>query len=399
MSNPYGIKEEMECRQIIHFDLDAFFCAVEERADPSLKGVPFAVGGSPEGRGVVSSCSYAARVFGIHSAMPMAQAIKRCPKLLVLSSNFKDYRLASHQVMEKLHALTPLVEQVSIDEAFLDLTDITGNIEEIGRRLQREILTDLGLPNSLGIASNKLVAKIATDVGKSRGPKGKPPNAITVVPAGEEALFLAPLEVRMLWGVGPKTAEKLGEIGVETIGDLAAIDQVDLMRRFGKSGLDLSRCAKGIDDHPVITEHEAKSISQEVTFSRDVAAETTLLDTLSRQSQNLAKRLKRLGITARTVKIKVRWPSFETLTRQTTLEKPTDQPDMIYNAAKTLFRGVWRKGEQVRLLGLGVTGFDMPSRQLELWDPEWRKEEKIHDLLAEVKERYGEEVLKRGLKK
>ena len=267
----------MECRQIIHFDLDAFFCAVEERADPSLKGVPFAVGGSPEGRGVVSSCSYAARVFGIHSAMPMAQAIKRCPKLLVLSSNFKDYRLASHQVMEKLHALTPLVEQVSIDEAFLDLTDITGNIEEIGRKLQREILTDLGLPNSLGIASNKLVAKIATDVGKSRGPKGKPPNAITVVPAGEEALFLAPLEVRMLWGVGPKTAEKLGEIGVETIGDLAAIDQVDLMRRFGKSGLDLSRRAKGIDDHrldrrfcrvPGLEIHQPVSISDFVDLPR-----------------------------------------------------------------------------------------------------------------------------------
>ena len=388
----------MEYRQIIHLDLDAFFCAVEEKADPSLRGVPFAVGGSPEGRGVVSSCSYAARVFGIHSAMPMVQALKRCPELIVVSSNFKDYRLASRLVMEKLHTLTPLVEQISIDEAFLDVTDIEGNALEFGKLLQQEIQSDLGLPNSLGIASNMLVAKIATDVGKSRGPKGQPPNAITFVRAWDEANFLAPLAVRMLWGVGPKTEERLGEIGIETIGDLATIDQLELMHRFGKVGLDLSRRAHGIDNRPVITEHEAKSISQEVTFSKDVDTESTLLDTLSTQSHHLAGQLKRQNLTARTVKIKLRWPDFETLTRQMTLDEPTDQSGVIFNAANSLFKRVWRRGKYVRLLGVGVTGFDTPSRQLKLWDPDWKKEEKIQDLLAEVKERYGKEVLRRGYK-
>ncbi len=388
----------MAYRQIIHLDLDAFFCAVEEKLDPSLRGVPFAVGGSPEGRGVVSSCSYAARVFGIHSAMPMAQAIRQCPDLVIASSHFKDYRQASHHVMAKLHAITPLVEQISIDEAFLDVTGIEGQAEDIGRGLQQEILTALGLPNSLGIASNKLVAKIATDVGKTRDPKGMPPNAITVVPPGQEAAFLAPLAIRMLWGVGPKTAEKLAEVGVKTIGDLAAIDQVELMRRFGKVGYDLSQRALGIDNHPVITEHKAKSISQEATYARDIATETTLLDTLSRQSRHLSAQLSRQGLTARTVKIKLRWPNFETLTRQITLDHPTDQPDIIFKAARDLFHNVWHRGERVRLLGVGVTGFDASSRQLGLWDPEWRKEEKIQDLLAEVKERYGEEVLRRGMR-
>jgi DNA polymerase-4 len=298
--------------------------------------------------------------------------------------------------MEKLKAITPQVEQISIDEAFMDVTDIEGEAEGIGRALQKEIQKELNLPNSLGIASNKLIAKTATDVGKKRGPKGIAPNAITVVPPGEEAAFLAPLEVRMLWGVGPKTAEKLLEIGIRTIGELAAIKQVELMRRFGMMGFDLSQRARGIDTRPVITEHEAKSISKEVTYSRDIDSEETLLDTLNRQSHHLASQLARQGLTARTVKIKLRWPNFDTLTRQKSLTSPTDHKDVIYNAAKSLFYSIWQSGKRVRLLGTGVSGLDIPSRQLELWDPEWQKEEKIQDLLAEVKERYGGEYLKRG---
>lgn len=387
----------MAYRQIIHLDLDAFFCSVEEHLNPDLRGVPFAVGGSPQGRGVVSSCSYAARVHGIHSAMPMAQAIRQCPNLVIASSHFKEYRQASGQVMDKLHALTPLVEQISIDEAFLDVSDIPGEIEDLAKALQHEILADLGLPNSLGIASNKLVAKIATDVGKKHGPKGLPPNAITIVPAGEEAAFLAPLTVEMLWGVGPKTAERLLDIGVKTIGDLAAIEQVVLMRRFGKVGYDLSQRARGIDWSPVIVEHEAKSISQEVTYAKDIDSENILLDTLSRHSRHLSNQLKYQEFTARTVKIKLRWPDFTTLTRQSTLENPTDQADKIYKAAKSLFYSVWHPGKRVRLLGVGISGFGSSPRQLRLWDPTWRKEEKIQDLLAEVKERYGEDILKRGM--
>jgi DNA polymerase-4 len=201
----------------------------------------------------------------------------------------------------------------------------------------------------------------------------------------------------MLWGVGPKTAEKLLEIGVETIGDLAAIDQIQLTRRFGKVGFDLSQRARGIDSRPVVIEHEAKSISQEVTYAQDVRSEAILLDTLERQSQHLGKQLCHQGLTARTVKLKLRWPNFETLTRQTTLEAPTDQPKVIYQAAQTLLKRIWSMGKRVRLLGVGVAGLEAPSRQLRLWDPEWRKEEMIQDLLAEVQERYGEEAIRRGL--
>ncbi len=196
-------------RRIIHLDLDAFYCAVEEQRDPSLIGKPFAVGGQPDQRGVVSSCSYAARAHGVRSAMPMRTALNLCPELLIVSSHFSAYRAASQQVMKRLRSLTPLVEQISIDEAFLEVTDLPDPVKEIAHRLQDGIRGDLNLPCSLGIATNKLVAKIATDVGKMAVKKGVSPNAITIVPPGEEAAFLAPLPVRMLWGVGPKTAEKL----------------------------------------------------------------------------------------------------------------------------------------------------------------------------------------------
>ena len=199
-------------RQIIHLDLDAFYCAVEEQLDPSLKGLPFAVGGRPDQRGVVSSCSYAARARGVRSAMPMARAIQLCPQLKIVPPHFKTYHEASRKVMKKLRALTQLVEQLSIDEAFMDVSELTDGAEALGRQLQNEIRTELDLPCSLGIAANKLVAKIATDVGKTAKisiKSGSPPNALMVVPPGKEAEFLAPLPVEMLWGVGPKTGEKL----------------------------------------------------------------------------------------------------------------------------------------------------------------------------------------------
>jgi DNA polymerase-4 len=208
-------------RKILHLDLDAFFCAVEEQRNPDLAGKPFAVGGRPEERGVVASCSYPARLYGVHSAMPMARARRLCPGLMIISSRHSVYSQVSRQVMERLHRLSPLVEQVSIDEAFLDVSDLLDTGEEIARRLQQEIKAELSLPCSIGIASNKLVAKIANDVGKAANRSGKPPNAITNIPVGQEAEFLAPLPVERLWGVGPKTAERLFRIGIRLIGDLA----------------------------------------------------------------------------------------------------------------------------------------------------------------------------------
>ena len=258
-------------RKIIHLDLDAFFCSVEEQRDPSLRGKAFAVGGRPEERGVIASCSYAARQFGVHSAMPTAQAIRLCPDLLVLSSRHGVYSKASTQVMERIHALTPLVEQISIDEAFMDVSDLPETGEELARRLQASIRDELGLPCSLGAATNKLVAKIATDFGKTTAKKGMPPNAITVVPPGEEAAFLAPLPAQALWGVGPKTAERLVELGIRTIGDLAHWPVEELTSQFGKIGYELSRHAQGISDSLIVTSRAPKSISQETTFVKDIS--------------------------------------------------------------------------------------------------------------------------------
>ncbi len=386
-------------RDIIHLDLDAFFCAVEEQRDANLRGIPFAVGGRPEGRGVVASCSYTARAFGVRSAMPMARAMVICPDLVIVSPHFPAYREASNAVMQILRETTDLVEQISIDEAFLDVTDIPGTVGELARALRESIRAELGLSNSLGVAVNKLVAKIATDVGKKTAQKGSPPSAITIVPPGTEVEFLAPLPVEMLWGVGPKTAAKLDEIGIRKIGDLAGHAEIDLMRRFGKNGYELARRAKGIDNRPIVTEHEAKSISQEVTYPKDVRDEVQLCQTLEKQSENIARQLRKQGLTARTVKIKLRWPDFTTLTRQTTLGQPTDDDETISKNALKLFKRVWKRRRAVRLLGVGVSGLDSPPRQIGLWDADWEKEQRLRDVLAHVHKKYGNDILSRGMPK
>ncbi len=387
----------MKTRKIIHLDLDAFFCAVEEQLDPLLIGLPFAVGGRPDERGVVSSCSYAARAHGVHSAMPMAQALRQCPQLKIVSSHFLAYRQASRQVMAQLHKLTPLVEQLSIDEAFLDVSDLTEDAAALGRNLQMEIWETLGLPCSLGIASNKLVAKIANDVGKGMAQGGVPPRALTLVPAGSEAEFMAPLPVKMLWGVGPKTAERLAPLGVQTIGDLAEMRAEELGQVFGKIGWNLAKRARGIDTRPIVTEHEAKSVSQEVTYVKDTHDETVLRKTLREHSEHISRQLKKQELTARTVKIKLRWPDFSTLTRQTTLTQPTTDAAEIHRAAEQLFNDLWSRGKDIRLLGVGVSNLEAQPRQLGLWDPDVKKNLHLRETLNNLQERFGVESIQRGI--
>jgi DNA polymerase IV len=364
-------------RKILHLDLDAFFCAVEEQRDPRLSGRAFAVGGRPDQRGVVASCSYAARVSGIHSAMPMARALKLCPGLIVVSGRHEEYSKVSRQVMERLRALTEQVEQVSIDEAFLEATDLSRSGEELARMLQARIRNDLGLPCSLGVATNKLVAKIANDVGKAGAKKSRPPgppNAITIVPPGLEAEFLAPLPARALWGVGPKTEEQLGEMGITTIGELAQWPEADLTQRFGKHGKELSIKAKGIDDSPIITSHTAKSFSQETTFARDIRDREALQKTLSELAEGVAWQLQKADMSCITIKIKLRWSDFTTITRQHTLENSTDKHSLIYQTALALFEKAWADNRPVRLLGVGATGLlgqptgGVAYRQLQLWE-------------------------------
>ncbi len=386
-------------RTILHLDLDAFFCAVEELHDPSLRGKAFAVGGRPEGRGVVASCSYAARRFGVHSAMPTSQALRVCPGLIVVSHHFGNYGEMSDKVMERLHDLSGLVQQISIDEAFVDISDLHEPPELIALRLQKRVNDELGLPCSVGVATNKLVAKIATEVGKKTAKKQSPPNAVTIVPPGKESTFLDPLEAGMLWGVGPKTAAKLAEIGIKTIGDIARYPAEDLARRFGENGRDLARRARGIDDSPVSSGHEAKSVSQETTFARDVSDDKQLADTIRKLSAQVGHRLRRAGIAGLTVKLKLRWPDFTTLTRQVTLAQPTDQDEEIYHLALDLMGKVRQKGKPVRLIGVGVSGLGVPLRQLGLWDEESEKSRRLQEALDTVRARFGDKAIQRGKRK
>lgn len=385
-------------RTILHLDLDAFFCAVEEQHDPALIGKPFAVGGQPDQRGVVASCSYAARTYGIHSAMPMARAVRLCRDLLIVPPHFDQYRAASEKVMQRLHNLTPLVEQISIDEAFLDVTMRREDGETLARRLQATIRQELGLPCSLGVASNKLVAKIANNVGKAGATRDAPPNAIHVVPPGQEAAFLAPMPARELWGVGPKTGEALARLGIRTIGDLAHWREIDLTQRFGKHGADLSKRSRGIDDSLVEPESATKSVSKEVTFSRDVRDGQALRRTLRQLSEEVGRKLRRDQLTGSTVKLKLRWEDFTTLTRQITLEQPTNHDDVIHGAALELFERNWTDGRPVRLIGVGVSSFREASQQLGLWEqtalsPE---REKLEAALDELRERFGSRIIRRG---
>jgi DNA polymerase-4 len=384
-------------RKIMHLDLDAFFCAVEELQDPSLKGKPFAVGGRPESRGVVSSCSYAARKFGIRSAMPMGKALRTCPDLIVVSSHHSHYSEYSDRVMDRINQLTPLVEQVSIDEAFLDVSDMQEDGLFLARRLQARIRHELGLPCSIGVATNKLVAKVASDVGKA-GHRGiDPPNAITVVPPGEEARFLAPLPAQALWGIGPKSAARLAELGILTIGDLANLPESALVEHFGKNGLELHQRALGIDHSPVASSGVVKSVSNEITYDKDQREEAVVLKTLRHLSESVGGRLRKASMAGTVVQIKLRWADFTTLTRQTTLPAPIDEDGVIYKTAASLFQKVWHEERHaVRLIGVGVAGLVTAQRQLSLWDGGLEKEHKLLEAIDGLRERYGAKIIRRA---
>ncbi|MBI5825347.1 MAG: DNA polymerase IV [Chloroflexi bacterium] len=397
-------------RTILHLDLDAFFCSVEETQNPALRGKPFAVGGRPNERGVVASCSYAARALGIRSAMPMSRALQLCRQLIIVPGRHKLYSEYSEKVMDKLRALTPFVEQISIDEAFLDISDIRHPPARLALDLQADIKNELHLPSLIGIASNKLVAKIATEVGKKSArpsiPSGAiaqsrdkligPPFGLTIVPAGDEAKFLAPLPADMLWGVGPKTYARLTELGIHTIGDIANWPEKELVNLFGENGRELWRHAQGFDNRSIVTEYETKSISQETTFNVDVRDEKTLEKTLREQARDVARQLRKNDLAGKTVKLKIRWPDFTTLTRQVTLPTATDSEDEIYKAVLKLLHTVRKPNQAVRLIGVGVSGIGPPVRQLSLWDAGSEKSRKLQEVVDQLQEKYGKDVIHKG---
>jgi DNA polymerase IV len=375
-------------RTILHVDLDAFFCAVEELLNPDLHGKAFVVAGSPQARGVVASASYPARKFGIRSAMPTARAVRLCPELIVVSHRHRTYGDYSRRVMDVMRQNAPMVEQISVDEAFLDVSDDRRGGLWLAKHLKAKIREGYGLPTSWGVASNKLVAKIATEVGK--------PDGLVVVPHGLEAEFLAPLPVQMLWGVGPKTLERLAGLGVTTIGDLAAVPAQSLTIRLGERGPDLAARARGEDHRPVVAEHEPKSMSAETTFERDISDPQRLAQTLLRLSEEVGRRLREDQLAGRTVKIKVRWPDFTTLTRQTRLAQATDQDGEIYQAAHRMMEAVWQAGKAVRLLGVGVSDLGPLIRQLSLFDAEWERDERLLRAIDQIRGKYGRSALQRA---
>lgn len=384
-------------RVILHLDLDAFYCSVEEVLDPSLHGKAFAVGGKPNERGVVASCSYAARAVGVRSAMPMSRALQLCKNLIIVPGRHRVYGEYSEKVMQRLRGLTPLVEQISIDEAFLDISDMPEDPRRIALDQQAGIKNELQLPSSIGIASNKLTAKIATEVGKKSGKRNnEPPFGLTIVPPGREAAFLAPLPADMLWGVGPKTSARLSELGIHTIGDIANWPEHELFILFGENGRDLWRHAQGIDNRPVVTEYETKSVSQETTFSVDVHDEKTLERTLREQAREIGRQLRKNDLAGKTIKLKIRWPDFTTLTRQTTLPTSTDNDDEIHRTAVKLMKAVRKSNQAVRLIGVGVSGIGAPVRQLGLWDAGDERSRKLQEVVDKLQEKYGRDVIHKG---
>jgi DNA polymerase-4 len=378
-------------RTILHVDLDAFFASVEQRDRPELRGRPVIVGGGggEDARGVVSAASYEARVFGVHSAMSLREAYRRCPDAVFLPVDGRRYQAASRDVMNVLRRYTPMVEPISIDEAFLDVTGsaaLFGDGASIARQIKNAVRDQVGLTVSVGVAGTKLVAKIASDLRK--------PDGLVVVPPGEEAAFLAPLSIGRLWGVGEKTAAALAEYGVHTIGDLAALPPDLVVRRFGKHGASLVERARGIDPDPVHDGDPAKSVGHEHTFDVDTSDPEVIERTLLAMADGVAGRLRSAGVRAGTVAVKIRDSGFRTITRQRTMAEPTDLTEPIYRAALELARPEVR-GMRVRLLG--VTASNLGEReQLAMFEPIEPRRRRAVEAADLLRRRFGERAVTRA---
>ena len=336
---------------ILHADLDAFYASVEQRDNPALKGRPVAVGGPPETRGVVAAASYEARKFGIRSAMPMRTALSLCPELVRVSPRFSKYGEVSRHVMDVFLSVTPLVQPLSLDEAYLDISDQLPleNAIVVARDIKTRIRRETELAVTIGGGTTMTVAKIASQVAK--------PDGLLLINPGEERGFLAPLEVDILSGVGPKTAEVLKRHGVNTVGHLAVCDEAWLYQSFGKRGPEMRARAIGIDNGQVTPDHDTKSVSAEITLPKDLEGEGPLLEHAERLSHRVAMRLQKEGLKGKTVWVKLRLSDFTTFTRQKTFPMPTDEEDTISQAASGLLRSELRPGRRFRLVGIGVGNF------------------------------------------
>jgi DNA polymerase-4 len=372
---------------ILHVDMDSFFVEVERSADPSLRAIPVAVGGTGR-RGVIASASYEARRHGVMSAQPTATAMKLCPALVVIPPSHRRYSEVSAEVFAIFRSFTPVVEGLSLDEAFLDVSGLRRHHETpvaVGEAVRERIRSELQLPASVGVASNKMLAKLASEAAK--------PDGLRYIPSSHQFDFLHALPASSLWGVGPATLASLKRLGVETVGDIAAIPEETLVGLLGPvSGLHLRQLSLGEDPRPVEPDSEAKSVSVEETYSRDLESRAILESALLSQAQRLSSRLRRAGLAGRTVTLKVRFDDFTTLTRSHTTETPHDGPRDLYREAIGLLSRIELR-RPVRLLGLGAGLLEETgnARQLELAESEsW---DRVEEAVMGIRERFGDSAV------
>jgi len=387
----------MKKKVFVHIDMDAFFAAVEQRDNQGLQGQPVVIGADPKGgggRGVVSTCSYEARKFGIRSAMPISEAYHRCPQAFFLSGDMGKYRKISKEIFNILYDFTDLVEPVSIDEAFLDISGSyhfyqtpLKTCEEIRKRIKK----DLRLNASIGIAPIKMVAKIASDLSK--------PDGLMEIQETQVLDFLWKLPINKIWGVGEKVKKALNAFGIVTIKDLAKTNVDFLYKNFGANGIHLHDLANGIDLREIELDREIKSVSHEHTFDRDTESREEIYEVFSFLSEKVSRRLRKLGLKGRSVSVKIRTSDFKTVTRVMTLSDRTNYYDVIFSNARGMFEKVFKGDKKIRLIGVRVSNFLNPYVMDSLFsDSLSERREKVHAAIDLIKDKFGEKSINRGLK-
>ena len=384
-------------RAILHIDMDAFYASIEQRDYPELKGKPVIIGGKVE-RGVVSTASYEARKYGVRSAMPISEAVRRCPDGIYIPPNIPKYQAVSEQIMDIFHRYTPDVEAISLDEAFVDVTGsqkLFGSAEQIGRAIKQNIYEELQLTASVGLAYNKFLAKLASDLDK--------PDGFYIVMPEDLQEKIWPLSIRRMMGVGHKTADMLERMGVKTIGQLAVMDSGLLEHIFGKAGVQMHELANGIDARMVESVREAKSFGRETTFPTDISDQYTLETVLFTLTDDVCHSLRSHHVKGRTVSIKIRYPDFKSITRAITLEQYTSSFEPVYNAAKQLMEKHYTDGTPVRLIGVTVSNLKQETEIIEQQDlfadqKMVKKVDALNKVLDNLNDKYGSEIVHRARK-
>lgn len=384
-------------RKILHVDMDAFYASIEIRDNPALHNKPVIVGGSPERRGVVSAASYAARKYGVHSAMPMAQAMRLCPQAVRIPPRLAVYAGVSHQIRDIFARYTPQIEPLALDEAFLDVTaceKLFSGAEAIARSIKETIWHELGLIASVGVAPNKFVAKIASDLDK--------PDGFVVVDHAQVQDFLDPLPVSRLWGAGKATVAVFERMGIRRIGQLRCQSEAWLRTHFGRHGEHLWQLAHGVDEREVISDAQAKSISHETTFAEDLGDPQVLEAWLLHLTEQVAWRLRRAELRGRTVQLKLRFPDFKTITRSHTLTQATHSTDKLWQTVRQLLRENWQGRPAIRLIGMGVAGLQQGDQQMlqaDLFAQTSPKQAQVDALTDQINARFGPSTVQRGRSK